>query len=230
MKKQFLTAAVAAGAVATSILQANSAVAANLSDSPLLSGLGLTVQSPACTAGAVTAFTDCVGSFQLGPSENDVTNGDPGNLASQILATGVFGNITNWTFNEKINDNGTTTGTDPLGFNWTNVGSGQTSGAFNFSNLTPATTALAISLKSGRGFSMYYLPAGTLLNSTVSWDTLGVSTNRQGNPQALSHASVYFNTTPTTAVPTPALLPGLVGMGLTAMRKKKKAQEIPQEA
>jgi hypothetical protein len=230
MKKQLMTGAIAAGAMAIGCLgQMGSAEAADLSGSPLLNGLGLNAQSLACTDGSVTGFTDCVGSFALGAGENDVTNGDSGNLASQILATGVFGNITNWTFNEKINDNGTTTGSDPLSFNWVDVGSEQTSGSFNFSNLNFATTALAISLKSARGFSMYYLPAGSLSSSTVSWNTLGVSTNPQGNPQALSHASVYFNTPPTTAVPTPALLPALAGMGLAAVRKRKQVQEAKSE-
>jgi hypothetical protein len=227
-KNQFFGATLVATALtAGAFLQASPAQAANLSGSPLLNGLGLTVQTPACNAGSVTGSSDCAGSFELQGGQNDVTNGDASNLASQILATGVFGGITNWTFNEKINDDGTTTGSDPLGFNWPGVTSGLTSGTFNFSNFDPATTALAISLKSARGFSMYYIPVGALANSTINWNTFGVSTNNQGNPQALSHASVYFNTTP---IPTPALLPGLIGLGLGVLRKKKQGEEVSQEA
>lgn len=37
----------------------------------------------------------------------------------------------------------------------------------------------------------------------------------------------FVNTTP---IPTPALLPGLIGMGLAALRKKKQAAEVTQEA
>jgi hypothetical protein len=38
-----------------------------------------------------------------------------------------------------------------------------------------------------------------------------------------------FSAVPPTAIPTPALLPGLIGMGLAAMRKKKQAAEVAQE-
>jgi hypothetical protein len=34
-----------------------------------------------------------------------------------------------------------------------------------------------------------------------------------------------FSQVPSTAIPTPALLPGLIGMGVATLRKKKKAQE-----
>lgn len=225
MNRRFLTGVFAVGSMAVMGIQAEVAQAANLTSNPFLGGLGLVVnQSPACTAGSVTGFADCVGSFNLQSGQNDVTNGASNNLASQVLATGVFGGIKNWTFNEKINANGSTTGTDPLGFNWANVGENQTSGQFNFSTFNSATTALVISLKSARDFSIYYIPVNALTGSTVNWNMLGVALNKNMKPQALSHASVYFNTVaPPTPVPTPALLPGLIGIGLAAMRKKKQS-------
>ncbi len=91
--------------------------------------------------------------------------------------------------------------------------------------------ALVISVKGGNGWSAYFFNPSTLANSfSGAWSTLGLL-NGGGNQPELSHISAYYvkGQQPPTPIPTPALLPGLIGMGLAAMRKKKAAQEKLQE-
>jgi hypothetical protein len=232
MRKYFWASSLATGALAASALlpvaPAQAAIVDKSSAVPAISPDGPPQGSPLCLNGSVGGATECIGSYlsNFGTYSNDVTNGDPSNLASKLLATGVFGGITDWTFDGK-DDSTSSNPASTLGF----VANGldATTGTFGFtSGIDWANTALAISLKAATRFSIYYIPKGTLAAGTTSinWNTLGVSVNpNNGNPRNLSHASVYFNqvATPPTAVPTPALLPGLIGLGVSALRSKRKA-------
>lgn len=50
-----------------------------------------------------------------------------------------------------------------------------------------------------------------------------------GGPKQVSHISVYYRAG-STPIPTPAILPGLIGMGVAAIRKKKQADGEIQDA
>ncbi|MGG6263576.1 PTPA-CTERM sorting domain-containing protein [Leptolyngbya sp. AN03gr2] len=199
--------------------------------------------SPSCAAGTVTGATLCIGSYDLQKSNynNDVTNGGIGDLATKLLATGVFDGLTKWQFGGK-DDQTANTVVGALKFNA--GGLNTTSGRITFgSPIDRARTALAISLKASTRFSIYYIPKGVGSLSSIDWNTLGVSVNDKGSDkgksqgkgkgeaqgkeeaQALSHASVYY-IQDATPVPTPALLPGLIGMGVVTFRKRKKAQAV----
>lgn len=188
-----------------------------------------TTTPPLCDASFSSSFsfTDCEGAFTLEKGTNDVTNGAADNLVSQKLATGIFGGITNWIYDSKINVGGgkdVGTGTNGLDFGLTS-GGGNTTGAFTFDNIDLANTALAISLKAADSYSIFYFAANSLTSNTINWNTLGVSTNKSGVAQGLSHASVYYSKVSTpdpTPVPEPASLLGLgiaAGVGLRLKRK-----------
>lgn len=81
------------------------------------------------------------------------------------------------------------------------VGNYGNSGVQNYSFLIPATGTYTL------GFGVV-----NALDSTLS-STLYVD-----------------NIRPSTAIPTPALLPGLVGMGIAALRKKRKGEAVEQSA
>lgn len=58
---------------------------------------------------------------------------------------------------------------------------------------------------------------------TQPWEKL------YGKAKDVSHISLYYRQGGTTPIPTPALLPGLIGMGVAALRKKKQ-EETAQNA
>jgi hypothetical protein len=53
------------------------------------------------------------------------------------------------------------------------------------------------------------------------WNAIVATVPRNGGGNQPVYA--VFTEVPSTAVPTPALLPGLVGLGVAALRKKKQA-------
>lgn len=184
--------------------------------------LGLTGSSVSCSDGSVAGATQCVGDFVTQKGNNDVTDGGANNPASKILATGVFGGITNWTFNAKLDPG--QTGSNPLGFSVSSIGG--TQGSFGFSSIDLSTTDLAFSLKGGPSYSIYYVPANSLSDPlNIVWNTLGIEKGNGKAGPGLSHASVYYANAggiggDGEAIPTPALLPGLIGLGAAALRKR----------
>jgi hypothetical protein len=60
-------------------------------------------------------------------------------------------------------------------------------------------------------------------NSVPAWISGLTTAPRNGGGNQPVYA--VFSQVPSTAIPTPALLPGLIGMGVATLRKKKKAQE-----
>jgi hypothetical protein len=78
----------------------------------------------------------------------------------------------------------------------------------------------------GRGNNATVEAVLGLQDSTPAWISVLTTAPRNG----VGNQPVYavFSEVPSTAVPTPALLPGLIGLGVTALRKKK--QTAKQEA
>ncbi len=182
--------------------------------------------APDCEA-ASFSFTSCSGSYTLGGGQNDVTDGGADNLATQQLNDNDLFGDGDWLFGAKYDGN--TSGSNNEGFSVDGLGS--TSGTFSFANMDWETTEVAISLKSAKGYSLYYLTESDLDdNGELAWDTAGTSTNRKGKAQALSHIS-YFTRIETIApvvenqirkVPEPAAMSGLLAVGMAAALRKRR--------
>jgi hypothetical protein len=97
---------------------------------------------------------------------------------------------------------------------------GVATGTLTFDN--PQVGFFSIALKASNQFSLYLFNGGEAGISSIDFTTIGTSLNQEGQPQDLSHASLYRPGG--TPIPTPALLPGLIGMGLAAWRKRKSEQ------
>lgn len=182
--------------------------------------------APDCDA-ASFSFTSCSGSYTLGGGQNDVTDGGADNIATQYLNNDDLFGEQDWDFGAKFD--GSTSGNNAEGM--TVEGLGSTSGTFGFSDIDLATTDVAISLKSAKGFSLYYFEAGSIDDPTdIAWDTAGTKTNRKGKAQALSHISYYTRVSAITPevesrlkkVPEPAAMSGLIAVGMAAALRKKR--------
>lgn len=217
MKKQLMISIAAAGmAFSTSV---GSAQAFELSS------------SLSCDISQVMGATDCSGSYELGRGENDVTNGGADNIVSQLLnQDDLFGKTSEaWTFGAKYD--GGWSGNNAAGMGVSGLGS--TSGTFDFSKIDLATTDIAVSLKAAKGFSLYYIKAGSIMDASVlSWSTAGTSTNNKGKAQGLSHISYYTRIAEylepevpsVRKVPEPTALSALFAVGAVAMVRRKKSK------
>lgn len=168
-----------------------------------------------CSAGSVTAngfgsATACEGAF----SGNDTGAGDP---LLTSLNGGLFSNFTGnaeWEFLGKSDQNNSifTADNDATSGDW--------------SILQAITSPFVISLKAGNAYSAYFFNSNTSITSGT-FNTLGVSVNKNGNPQALSHASLFVVKTdnPPEEVPEPftAAALGMVAIGGLGALKKKQA-------
>ncbi|WP_281413309.1 PTPA-CTERM sorting domain-containing protein [Leptothoe spongobia] len=65
------------------------------------------------------------------------------------------------------------------------------------------------------------------LNSFGTW-TLSIEDLAEGDMGSLE--SWQLNIEGTAAIPTPALLPGLIGMGMAALRKRRQNDTVTEEA
>jgi hypothetical protein len=174
----------------------------------------LIVGNPLCNISNVTGVVACAGSF----SGND--SNQQADVLSQLVSS--FGSFTGaglWSHN---------TGTDKSdgpGFGPFTSNPEVTNGTLTFD--TPQTGFFAIALKAGPRFSLYLLNGGTTGISSFNFNTIGTSTNPNGKAQDLSHASLYyFEGEDTEPIPTPALLPGLIGLGIAGLRQRNgKAEE-----
>jgi hypothetical protein len=114
-------------------------------------------------------------------------------------------------------------------------GSPSQAGTWILSGLASNVNSFILAVKAGNGSrpaaqSLLYYKFDDLSVLSGDWSTFGLL-NNGGNQPVLSHMTVYTAVgNPPTAVPTPALLPGLVGLGVAALRKKKQAAEVTQDA
>jgi hypothetical protein len=186
-----------------------------------------------CSTTNVTGSSQCAGSYTLGNGENDVTSGGTTDIATQILNNQDIFGTANWTFGNKINVSaanttiGATTNSHNHGFKLT-TGSSLTAGSFNFTGLDLSKNDVAISLKSAKGFSLYYIKAGTVSNlSQIAWNTNSTSVNGRGAAQGLSHISYYTRMVatpplPVKKVPEPTAIAAIATVGVLGLLRRKK--------
>lgn len=162
-----------------------------------------------------------VGTCNIGTVNND----NP--LPGQVNADLMFGK-SDWLFSAKDEGNQG----DDLNF------SGGTGGELNISSFIVALqngginfTDLMVVFKGGNGNNFntnnyvgYLLNRQSLAanpSTAITWVSPFVNT-QNGNLRNVSHVSLYYRAPDDgVPIPTPALLPGLVGLGVAALRKKK---------
>ena len=100
---------------------------------------------------------------------------------------------------------------------------GGSSGTLTFDSAV--TGSFVVALKAANEFSLYLFNGGSAGISSIDYSTLGVSVNRQGIPQGLSHATLYGGGT-TPPVPEPEtyalMLAGLGAVALITRRRRIK--------
>lgn len=146
-----------------------------------------------CSEGIFGPSADnCLGSYDLGRGENDVTNGGSNDVVTKLLNEDLVFGAGEWMFFDKQD---TTFGVDL--FTIDNID--QTSGTITFNvDLINALFGgdflndydLVISLKAGNSFSLYQWD-GALRTNVFEWSTDGVSVNHNDVAQQLSHGSAY---------------------------------------
>ncbi len=162
----------------------------------------------------VTGVTPGALGCQIADSANqDFLNTNP----LTVNAEQFFG-FTDWVFGGKLEDGPTS---DPNPLQVAGTGEGQSgSWSVNLPNALSQYSNIMMIFKSGNGTRL----VGYLLNATSGTWTSPFEEppfNFPGNgPRDVSHISFYYRGEGT-PIPTPALLPGLIGIGLTALRKRK---------
>jgi hypothetical protein len=138
-------------------------------------------------------------------ANNDFLNTNP----ITVNAEQFFG-FNDWKFGGKIGEN--------TGYN--GVGTGQ-SGTWNITSVAQANWINAMLIfKDGNDTTLVGYLTNTLLSGNWSSPFENPPFNVR-NTRNVSHISVYYREGQ--PIPTPALLPGLVGLGLAAARRKKSA-------
>lgn len=187
------------------------ATAAAVSFAPMGSAQAITLNAsgPFCSNTDVSpTAVACSGSYDGNTNDSNVLT----------TLTGAFGGT--WSFNEAEKSDSAGAGAFK-----SNVES--TFGTLEFDN--SIFGKFVIGLKASNNVSFYLLDGGTTGLSSFDFNTIGTSTNSQNTAQNLSHAALYRLETGT-PIPTPALLPGLIGMGVAALRKRKGDAQESAEA
>jgi len=169
------------------------------------------------------------GGFVIPGEGQDTVNRGNANFATFTVNKEKFFTASDWLFRGKSDVN--------LGAYFTPDKGSPTPGNYNLKGLFANVQNLAnvmLIFKSGNNTSL----VGYLLDNRVnpfqgSWETPFTKPpfdlkNRKGNSilsRDVSHISVYYRTGPPVAVPTPALLPALIGLGFGVVRKKKQAEQ-----
>ncbi|GAP97941.1 hypothetical protein NIES2104_44940 [Leptolyngbya sp. NIES-2104] len=160
------------------------------------------------TAFGLGASTSCIGAFE----GNDAQGNGTGALFNQ-LSTGVFNGLTNWEFVGK---------SDEGAFN----APGGSSGTWNIA--TSINSPFVLSLKAANSWSAYFFEnADALAVFGGTWETDGVSTNKRGIAQDLSHATIYraiVDAPPPKSVPEPGMAAalGVFAVGALGRLKQKR--------
>lgn len=98
---------------------------------------------------------------------------------------------------------------------------GATSGSLSFD--TPITGYFAVALKTASDFSLYLFDGGMSGVSSIDFTTIGASLNEIGEPQNLSHASLYQYEGGLPPVPeAETYLMMLAGLGLVAYSSRRR--------
>jgi hypothetical protein len=220
MKKRVLTGAIAAGVAAIGFLgQVSPAEAASLGS--CASNIGSLVPPGGIGQSGFVGADACEKSLLNNDSESDVET-----IFSDPAWTRAFKtNAPNANSDELFTQG-------DLALTYTT----EKTGTWALSGLASDVTSFILAVKGGgvdgqnRGQAVLYYLFNDLTVLSGDWSTFGLLTpGRNGNQPDLSHITVYtLAGDPVTAVPTPALLPGLIGLGATALRKKK--QTAKQEA
>jgi hypothetical protein len=148
-----------------------------------------------------------------GTANQDFLNTDP----LTVNAESFFG-VSNWVFGGRTEYNDQT---------------GQ-SGTYNITNPDRASwEAIMLIFKSGQGTRL----VGYLLQDDVysgTWNTPFTSPpfnfNGNANSRAVSHISIYYKPGSAEPIPTPAMLPGLIGLGVATWRKHRANAKEASEA
>lgn len=143
-------------------------------------------------------------------------NDSAGDLNDVVGEPAPFNGIT-WKFLSKINKPNTTPDEGVTGIFSLTYGDELKSGTWDLlESYFGSGTPFVLAIKASNRYAYNYFD-GTVFSGT--WDTSRFENNGGQQPD-ISHATLYVadNFRP---VPTPALLPGLVGMGLAALRKKR---------
>ena len=186
----------------TSLLR-RSAIAAALLAAGASAQAALTLVTPACTASVLTPnYTDCGGSF----------DGNNMNQEADVLA--FISSEWGQTFTFQGSSDGPANGpftSNPNG----------TTGTLTFDSAMDGPFVLA--LKASNQFSLYYFDGSGPAIGSIDYSTLGVSVNKQGMPQGLSHASIYAGDL-VPSIPEPEtyalMLAGLGIVGFMARRRR----------
>ena len=221
MKKQLLTGAVVFGTVAiASLLQAAPATAMSMkNDSSMLPKTDKTCDFSDVLLGGSNA-SKCFG--QITDPKNDV--GKEPTLLTFLNENKLgFDYSGQWIAAGKEIQNGSGTENFANGEFTSTSESDLKSGTWSLELDNQLIKALVISVKGGPGYSAYLFEPSNLKNVfSGDWTTLALE-NNGGQQPGLSHISAYYVTGEgTTEIPTPALLPGLIGMSVASLRKKKK--------
>lgn len=168
-----------------------------------------------CTSSEITAITTgtllgCEGAF----SGND-------NLIQDTVMSALSGYASGWTYDTA--DKSDATGNGVFTSN-----PGASAGTLTFDS--PVFGIFAVVLKSATASSVFVFDGGTTGIGSFGFTMDGVSVNRQGIAQGLSHASFYRSATtsfvPPTPVPEPLTLLGTaaaLGLGAVMRRRTENA-------
>jgi hypothetical protein len=108
----------------------------------------------------------------------------------------------------------------------------QTAAAAINAFLTSSLQFGSIFLGNASSYLIPYALNGNTVNAVLSSGNPWIASLSTAPKNGGGNQPVYavFTEVPSTAVPTPALLPGLVGLSVAALRKKKQAAEATQDA
>lgn len=188
-------------------------LASSLAIGTLFSGVGLPINA------ALAASMTCGTAFRLDATNRGILPnmgcevGSFSQDSPQNVNTDAFFGRNDWNLLAKSDE--------PSGIPFFNPGEGG-SGTFDFSGLGIdfSTYNVLVTFKAANEFPIVgYLAT----QASGTWLSPFTDFNSQGRPRVrdVSHISVFQSPR---AVPTPALLPGLIGMGVAALRKRQKGE------